>query len=162
IPLPQLEAIAGAQWFPDGKRVLLWANAPGEAFRGWTLDLTGTSPKPITPAGITIPAFLNPSSALAPDGRTVVALDAEKRPLLFPVDGGAPHTVSGVLAGEEFVAWAADGRGMFVRKRSELPNHVYRLDLATGHRELWKEIMPGDPAGVIEITNVLPTRDGRF
>ena len=49
-----------------------------------------------------------------------------------------------------------------MRKRAELPCRVYRLDLESGKRELWKELMPADPAGVIEILGVVLTPDARF
>ncbi len=37
---------------------------------------------------------------------------------------------------------------------------VYRLDLATGRRELWKEFMP-DPAGIFEVLPLVITPDGK-
>jgi Fe-S oxidoreductase len=40
-------------------------------------------------------------------------------------------------------------------KRGELPARIIRIDLETGRRELWKELMPLDPAGVERISNVV-------
>lgn len=40
-----------------------------------------------------------------------------------------------------------DGKALRVRSRT-VPVQISRLDLATGKRELWKEIAPADPAGV--------------
>jgi hypothetical protein len=42
-----------------------------------------------------------------------------------------------------------------------MPARVFRLDLGTGRRELWKQIMPADRTGVIDIRGILPTPDGR-
>jgi hypothetical protein len=53
-----------------------------------------------------------------------------------------------------------DGRSLFVWKR-DLPARVYRIDLETGKRELWKELMPVDPGGVERISNVVVTPDAR-
>ena len=36
----------------------------------------------------------------------------------------------------------------FVATAREFPARVFRLDVATGRREVWKELMPGDPAGM--------------
>ena len=60
------------------------------------------------------------------------------------------------------IAWTDGGRGLLVRAQGELPSRVYRLDVGTGRRELWKELMPSDPAGVLEILGVLCTPDTRF
>ena len=38
---------------------------------------------------------------------------------------------------------------------------VYRVDLDTGNRELWKELMPVDPGGVERISNVVITPDAK-
>jgi hypothetical protein len=67
-----------------------------------------------------------------------------------------------VSPGEEPVRWSADGREIYVRKRIELPNRVYRVDVTTGTRRPFKELMPADPDGVSEILGVVLTPDGRY
>jgi sugar lactone lactonase YvrE len=42
----------------------------------------------------------------------------------------------------------------------QLPARVYRLDLASGRRETWKELMPGDLAGLGIVNAVAISRDG--
>ena len=37
---------------------------------------------------------------------------------------------------------------------------VDKLDLTTGHRRPWKQLMPADPAGVIVIDRIVVSRDG--
>jgi hypothetical protein len=39
---------------------------------------------------------------------------------------------------------------------------VFRVNIATGARQLWKEIRPDDLAGVFGTVRVLVTHDGRF
>ena len=46
-------------------------------------------------------------------------------------------------------------------KPGDLPAKVYRLDLATGHRTLWKELMPSDSAGVSRLGPIVITPDGK-
>ncbi len=41
------------------------------------------------------------------------------------------------------------------------PARVYRLNLASGHKELWKEITLSDPAGIYAIDSILLTPDGK-
>lgn len=64
-----------------------------------------------------------------------------------------------MLDGEIPVAWAAGGRELLVRREAELPAKVYRVDVATGRRELWKELVPNDPAGVMQVLGVVATPD---
>ncbi|MEX0878715.1 MAG: hypothetical protein WEF99_07685 [Thermoanaerobaculia bacterium] len=42
----------------------------------------------------------------------------------------------------------------------DIPRRVHKLEIATGKKELWKELTPADPAGMDVIT-VVPTPDGR-
>jgi len=162
IELPGFEAVGGAAWFPDGKRVLIWASRPGETFRAYVMDLPDGTPRPVTPPGITAPLFTGASHGLSPDGRLVAATGGETGLTLYPVDGGEPIPAAGALPAEVPVAWTDDGRSLLVRTPGETPARVYRLDLATGQRDLWKELIPSDPSGVLHILGVVATPDGRF
>ena len=57
--------------------------------------------------------------------------------------------------------WSGDGRFLYVFRRRDIPAKVSKLDVATGKRELWKELMPADGAGIIDIAPVIPTPDGQ-
>ena len=62
---------------------------------------------------------------------------------------GDPQPIPGFRVGEEPIAWTpARPLSPYVNQPGELPASVYRLDVATGHRTLWKQFMPTDPAGV--------------
>jgi hypothetical protein len=39
---------------------------------------------------------------------------------------------------------------------------VYRLDLATGGRELWKEYIPADPVRAAQVLPLAMTPDGKW
>jgi hypothetical protein len=52
-----------------------------------------------------------------------------------------------------------DGRFLFVHRTGEMPAKVFRLELSTGRKELWRTLMPADAAGVPEI-GISPTRGG--
>ena len=39
---------------------------------------------------------------------------------------------------------------------------IDRLDLATGRREPWKEILPADATGVVRVSSVFLAPDGSF
>ena len=66
------------------------------------------------------------------------------------------------MAGDVVSGWRQDGGSLFVRRRGEVPLRVMTLDLASGRKELWKELMPADPAGVSTIAPVLITPDEKY
>ena len=60
-----------------------------------------------------------------------------------------------------FPADPADRRSLWLFRRGEVPAHVYRLDVATGERRLWKTLVPPDSAGVYSVIEFQITPDGQ-
>ncbi len=144
----------GANWFPDGKRILVQAAEPGKATRLYVQDLAGGAPRAISAEGFG-------GSVITLDGKQVACTDPNGVGMLCPAEGGAPRPIPGLAAGEAVISFTADGQSSYVFRPGELPAQVYRLNLATGKRELWKELRPADPAGTRGITRVLVTPDGK-
>ena len=69
--------------------------------------------------------------------------------------------VPGVVAGEYPLRFSPDDKDVYLWKRGDVPARVTRLDVATGKREIWKDLLPVDPAGVERISNVLIAPDAR-
>jgi len=147
-----------AWWFPDGKRILVAGSEPGHSTRLYVRDLEGGKLQPVTPEKVEVSTAEN---ILSPDGKWIAVSEAGQNARLYPVDGGEPRPISGIAEGEVPVQWTSDGRSLYVRRWDEMPARVFRLDLATSRRELWKQIMPADHTGVIAIRGILPTPDGR-
>jgi len=147
---------SAAIWFPDGKRILIAGTEPNHGLRLYVQDIDADKVEGVTPEGTNGFAF-----ALSPDGRSIAAVGPDDKGYLFPVPAGDPLPIKGLQPGEGPVAWTADGRSLYVYKGGELPAMVYRLDIATGSRTLWKRLMPPDPAGVEFVGPVLPTPDGK-
>jgi hypothetical protein len=57
--------------------------------------------------------------------------------------------------------YSPDGRALYVWKRGDLPARISKIDLETGKRDVWKDLLPADPAGVERISNVLVTPDAK-
>jgi WD40 repeat protein len=148
-----------AAWFPDGGRILVSANEPDRPGRLYVLDVSNGGPRPLTPEGVSLYSG-NPSS-LSPDGKLVAAQGPDRRASFYPIDGGPERPVAGILPEEQVIGWTADSRGVYVHRPSEMPTRVYILDLATGHRVLWRELAPADPAGVEVVRPVLVSRDAK-
>ncbi len=147
-----------ATWFPDSRQILFAGSEAGHGLRLYRLGIDGGSPHAITPEGITVGL---PGFAVSPDGKFVAAVAADHKAMLFPVDGGTPRPIPGVADGEFPLRFSPDGRSIFAWKRGEIPARVQRVDIESGHREIWKELLPVDPSGVERISNVVVSADGK-
>ncbi len=148
------------QWgyfFPDGKRLLLWANESGHGSRFYVQEIDGGKPRPITPEGFGVSFG---GRAISPDGRMIAGIAPDRKVVICPVDGGPPRPLPGTAADEMVWGWTADSRSLYVGKIA-MPARVEICDLATGARRLWKEIVPPDPAGVLAVGPILITPDGK-
>ena len=91
----------------------------------------------------------------------MVGVGPDEKAYFYPLAGGEPRAVPGIEVGEQPIQWSDDGRAIYFYKPGDLPAKVYRLDLSTGHKTLWKELMPSDSAGVSRIGPILITPDGK-
>ena len=79
--------------------------------------------------------------------------------MLVPAEGGAGRPLPGSVQGDTPIRWSADG-AVYVR-HGDLPVEVFRVDVATGKRTLWRTLAPADLAGVEEIAAIEVTPDGK-
>ncbi len=106
-------------------------------------------------------SFETGTHPLSPDNVFVAAIGPDGKGYLYPVKGSEPRPISGLEPEEVTAAWGGDGRSLYAYRERDLPCKVFRVDLPTGRRELWKEIRPPDAAGVSGIHRVKLTRDTR-
>jgi dipeptidyl aminopeptidase/acylaminoacyl peptidase len=145
VPAHGIESYSGARWFPDGRRILFNGRERGRDLRSYIQDVKDGPPRPLTPENIR-------ALSTSPDGEWAAAIGPSEAISLWPVAGGPPRPVQGSRPGERPVTWSADGRSLWLFRRGEVPAHVFRLDISTGRRQLWKTIVPADTAGVYSIT----------
>jgi hypothetical protein len=69
--------------------------------------------------------------------------------------------VNGFEPGDLPIGWNQDGRFLCVYRTGEVPAKVYQLELPTGKKTLWNQIVPVDPTGVSTIGPILITPDGK-
>lgn len=158
-PLPR-EGVntQAATFFPDGRRLLLAGSRAAGATRTWVQDTEGGGPQPLTPEGTRFPLSARP---ISPDGQTIVVRGPRGEHLLFRLQGGEPILVPGLQAEDQPIRWSGDGRWLFAYRPGEMPARVDRVDPRSGRRESWLTVRPPDPAGVMAITPVLLSADGR-
>jgi len=143
-----------ARCFPDGKKVLFLGSEPEHGVRLYVQDMDAEKPRAISPEGVSATQFV-----ISPDGKSVAAVGPDQKGYIYPVDGGQPRPIPGFPVGDTPVAWAADGRSLYIYRSGELPAQVHRLDLASGQKQLWKQLMPAEDAGVTDIGPILITPD---
>ena len=141
-------------WMPDGKRILFTGNQPGRPARCFIQDIDGGKPRPITAEGVV-------GCQISPDGQLIAATDLKESAIrLYPLDGGPPRAIPGLLPGEAF-KWTPDPRFAYIYPKMMLPAKIYRLNLANGQRQLFKEINPSDETGICDMSEILFSADGR-
>jgi serine/threonine protein kinase len=145
-----------AHWFPDGKRILFAADEPGKGVRFYVYEVETGKSQVISHEGVNGTAFM-----ISPDSKQIAAIGPDQKGYLYPVAGGDPKAIPGFNQGEQPITWSADGDFLYIYQPGELPARVFKLDLKTGQRTLWKELMPGDPAGVENIGPILMTPDAK-
>src|SRR2546426_1137849 len=143
-----------SHWFPDGKRILFSGNEPGKGVRLYVYEVSSGKSQAITPEGVNGTAFV-----VSPDSQWVAGIGPDHKGYLYPLAGGEPRVIPGLNPGEQPITWSSDGRSLYVYQPGELPARVDRLDVQTGQRTLWKQLMPSDPAGVETIGPILMTSD---
>jgi dipeptidyl aminopeptidase/acylaminoacyl peptidase len=143
-------------WLISGSRFVLHGREPGRLPRTWLFGLDAETLRPITPEGRLV-------AAISPDGALAVARDESQRLVVYSVAGSEPRMAAGGPERATIMSCSADGKAVFVRERDEtagLGLRVFRRDLATGRRELWKEVRPRDQTGLVGL-NLIVSADER-
>ena len=149
----------GAAWLPDGRHVIVSGSLEKKGYQLILVDTLDETARPLSPENIWGEAYR--PFALSPDAHYVAGMTTQQTIALYSIDGAAPPVaVPSVLPGEIPIQWSADAASLFVCRPSALPAQVFRINLATGARELWKEFTPVDPSGVYKIAPICITPDG--
>jgi len=148
---------SGAAYLPDSRRAIVGGAVDKGAYRLYVIDTLDETAKAISPENIWSGGMR--SFAVSPDARFVAGMSADQTIVLYPLDGSAAVPLPGVEKGEIPIQWSADGASLFVYRPTSVPARVYRVTLATGQRELWREFNAADPAGVYKIAPIAITPD---
>jgi len=85
----------------------------------------------------------------------------DRKLYLYPVAGGEPQLVPGTQPEEQATGWSADGLSLYVFRFGEVPARVFQLELSSGKRKLWKELVPADAAGIDTIRGITIASDAK-
>jgi Tol biopolymer transport system component len=147
----------GAGFFPDSRRLLVLGNEKQGGLRLFEQAIDGGEPRPILPTGVAIT-----NATLSPDGKYLVASRPGDAPAVYPVAGGEPKPIPGIQAMDVAIRWSEDGKSLLLfRQQSPGTSELIRLDLASGRRQVERELRPADPTGVTDMGAGAVTPDGR-
>ncbi|HEX4438419.1 MAG TPA: WD40 repeat domain-containing serine/threonine protein kinase [Thermoanaerobaculia bacterium] len=152
LPTEGLEA-AGMAWFHDSRRLLFTGSQQGQPPRFLLIDTTSGSKQTIAFDGAAFVADISPDSTRA------LAYRTDGSWALYPIGGGAPVPIPGVGPDDTSFKFV-DDRTLFVAANGRLPVEVYRLDLTTGKKTLFRSFEPSDKAGVSYVRNAVLSLDG--
>jgi eukaryotic-like serine/threonine-protein kinase len=152
LPRGDLETYQSADWFPDGKSVLVVGNEAGKASRCYAQDVSGGPPRPVTPEATT-------NGRVSPDGLHILYSKLGGNWLIQSAVGGTDQPVPGLTTDDQIIRWSADGRSLYFFRPSSAPFRLERLNLASGRRDLIREVAPADRTGVFQITGAALTDD---
>lgn len=132
--------VTAARWLPDGKRLLVIGTEPSARVRVYVTEVTGGTPRSITPEGIT---FVPDQIALSEDGTRLAAHSPEGVVMIYPTSGDRPMPVSGLNPGEIPIGWTPGDRGIVVRDAQDR-RRLLEVEPTTGQRTLFREFVPSD------------------
>ena len=151
-----------ARFLPDGKRFVFQGSAEGRPIRLWLMDAEkNDAPKPISPEGTLVWMGANPVS---PDGKSLFIFSESVEHAIdeiVSIDDGTMVPFNRHESRDIPIRFTADGSGIYVFKREGLPARIFRLDPASGKKELVKEFMPADPGGLTGISSVTMSADAK-
>jgi Tol biopolymer transport system component len=142
LPRGDLETYQSASWFPDGRSVLICGNEAGKASRCYAQDVSGGPPRPVTPEATA-------NGTVSPDGRQILYSKTDGTYFIQAAGGGAVRLVPGLTPDDGLIGWSADGRWINLFRAATVSYLLERLDLASGRRELIREVAPADRTGVL-------------
>jgi serine/threonine protein kinase len=149
-----IQSFESAKFFPDGKHILACGNEPEKSGRCYIQAIAGGPPRPVTPEGTR-------GGFVSPDGKSLLVQGEGGHYLIYPLAGGTGVVISWLTPEERIIRWTADGRGVIIFHRAQIPALVEKVDLATGHRTRLNELASGDRVGIVQVLNVSYSDDAK-
>jgi eukaryotic-like serine/threonine-protein kinase len=145
-----------AQFFPDGRSLLVAGSYPGQAPALFRQSLGGGKPELLRAGG----AYLDfDFSTLAPDGVHLAGLTPAGKCVIIAL-GSDDVRSCGTDPTLVPAKWAADGVHLYMSTTASAPFRVMLADPATGHTELVRTLTPQASGGLQWLSKVAMTPDG--
>ena len=145
-------------WMPGGKEFVFLGHEGDGPLRGYRVSFGGGPARPLT----NLPGT-QLWNRISLDGKFLLATSAvanePERDIIVELATGKARAAP-LQHGDEPVEWDRDGVHAFVVQKSDVEATIFRVDLNTGKREIWKQIRPTDPAGILSLRSFFVTPTG--
>ncbi len=132
------------RYFPDGKTLIAEGIEPAHGARDYQIDVSSGASKPITPEGVY-------GVALSPDAREVAVTGPDGKVGVWTLGGSVMRAIPGIDSTYGIVGWTSDGASLYIASRVRQTDistlKVYRVNIATGKMDFWREFGINLPTG---------------
>jgi hypothetical protein len=142
-----------AWWFPDSQHLLITGTEANGPVRCYRQAISGGPPERIDVPGI------EKAVMMTLDGEAMLGMATDLNWYLFPLGGGEPRPVPGLLASDEVSSWNREGTAVYVRENNLVPADFIRVDLATGRRSSGLTLGPEPVPGMLWVHDFGPILD---
>jgi hypothetical protein len=153
LPKGNVMRVGDAGWLSDSKRIVFTGDPGDGKSRGYIQEIPAGVPRAITPEGVVLAG----KAAVRDDGSFLGRVGATW--MLFPIQGGGGRPVPALRPGDYPLQWSHGGRYVYTvdNENGARPPavDVFRIELMTGGRILWKTLTPSDPIGVEDMRETL-------
>jgi eukaryotic-like serine/threonine-protein kinase len=146
---------SSANWFPDGKHILLFGNPAGEPLGLFMTDRTGSTPKMLLKEA---PAWAD----VMPDGGNLLMVAGDTL-VRRSLKDGSEEKLRTLLPGEAPVDWAKEPNHLFTQMIGPTEVRINKIDLRSENRETWQVFQPKNQEGtMLNVEEVSITPDGKW
>jgi eukaryotic-like serine/threonine-protein kinase len=137
------------RYLPDGKHLLAEGIESGHGARDYLIDISTGDSTAATPEGVG-------GVMVSPDGHEVAVTGPDGKVGIWTFGGSAVRPIPGLDSSESVSGWTPDGQSLYVSSRQGIRKtaKVYRVNIATGKMEFWKEFGANLPAGLTSVGRV--------
>jgi len=161
LPAGSIAEFGGAHWL-DSRRILFLGLDGKGGGNLYLQAVDGGLPRPLGDATARDARDEFSSFAVSPDGAVVAIANRSGALSLHSVERSqSSRRVPGLFPQRTLIGWSDDGRFLYAYKIGDLPGKIYRVEIATGESQVWREMNLADPAGIWRIHPVRITSDGR-
>jgi Tol biopolymer transport system component len=152
---PGVHSYGFTPWFmPDGQSVLFIGIEPGHLPRSYLQSLQGGPARPVTPEGIL-------AGVPSPDGRYLFVQQPDQTHGIYDIQRSESRAIPGANWHLWPAGWSSDSRYLYLHTRTGPPSQIWRLDISTDEEKPVRQLTPHDPAGILEIFNLVMTPDAK-
>lgn len=137
-----------AKFLPDGKRLLVGGAYPGKQLGIYTQNIA---------SGALLPLSGSPYmeyAVISPDGRRIAGVTAGFRIAVFDMKDKTLRQL-GSLGKAYPIAWSSHADYLYYADHGGSGYRILKLNIQTEKAEIWKTIVPGEPAGVVGLAHLV-------